>query len=222
MLSTYRPGTSVMTIGHLRGTKTINRTGETIVAKPERCLTPVIHRQNGDDYGVAQTLHNLGMTHAGQRKWKEALACYAEGEGLGREMGTVDVLANILVSRAMVQVDVNDLDGAETSYQGAQVYFEQMQDALGLAECAKIQGIVLLERGHPVQAAVTLVKCRRGFSSLDNGLGVAECEVELGRARRARGDIEEAQSFYQAAIAHFQELGADVEADRARNLLATL
>ena len=42
MLSTYRPGTSVMTIGHLRGTKTINRTGETIVAKPERCLTPVI------------------------------------------------------------------------------------------------------------------------------------------------------------------------------------
>ena len=41
MLSTYRPGTSVMTIGHLRGTKTINRTGETIVAKPERCLTPV-------------------------------------------------------------------------------------------------------------------------------------------------------------------------------------
>ena len=51
MLSTYRPGTSVMTIGHLRGTKTINRTGETIVAKPERCLTPVSApvREDADD-----------------------------------------------------------------------------------------------------------------------------------------------------------------------------
>ena len=51
-----------MTIGHLRGTKTINRTGETIVAKPERCLTPVrrFYYDYVDKAKGQQVLHDGG------------------------------------------------------------------------------------------------------------------------------------------------------------------
>ena len=53
-------------------------------------------------YGICQTYHNLGMCHAGQQKWEAAMSCYRRGEALARELGTVDVLANVLVSLALV------------------------------------------------------------------------------------------------------------------------
>ena len=180
------------------------------------------HRRSNNSYGVAQTMHNLGMTYAGREDWEEALSCYAEGERLARDMGTVEVLANILVSRSAAQVGVGDLGGAETSSNGARMYYEEMQDPLGVAECDKILGIVRHHRGEHVPAAVALLKSRRAFRDFENQLGVAECELELGRARRASGDIGEAAQFYRAAAIHFEEAGADAEVEKARALLAEL
>lgn len=106
------------------------------------------HHQTNNDYGVAQTMHNLGMTYAGREDWEETLSCHAEGERLGRCRGTVDVLANILVSHAAAQIGVGDVDGAETSNDDAWIYYEEMNDPLGLAECDKISAIVNHQRGN--------------------------------------------------------------------------
>ena len=181
-----------------------------------------VYRKTKHRYGIAQIYHNLGMTYAAQQEWDEALTCYAEGEKLGREMGTLDVLANILVSAASAGIGLGELEGAEASCQGAQIYYEQLQDRLGLAECDKVQGAICRDRAHYIQAEVLLLQSRQSFQELENQLGMAECDQELGILRRQCGDVEGARRYLQASVALFEQIGAIEEVSKVNALLTTL
>ena len=180
------------------------------------------YQEAGHRYGISQTYHNLGMTYAAQRAWEEALACYAQGEKLARDMGTVDVLANILVGQASVYIGLSDLDGAAASCQGARIYYEQMQDRLGVAECKKVEGMINRGRGLYSEAEALLVEARHSFQDVENELGVAECDLELGLVRQHGGDVEGARRYLQKSSALFEQVGAVEEAGRAKALLADL
>lgn len=173
-------------------------------------------------YGAAQIEHNLGMTYAARQAWEKALTCYAGGEKLAREMGTVDVLANILVSQATAQVGLGDLDAAETSCRSAEIYYTPMQDPLGLAECDKVRGIICRERTQYVRAEELLQQSRKCFCEFENLLGVAECDQELGLVRQYSGDVEGAQAYFRDSIERFEEIGALEEARKAKALIAAL
>ena len=133
-------------------------------------------------------MRNLGMLHAAQEQWESALESYAEAENLAKGMGTMDVLANILVSRALAQIGVGDLKGGERTSRQARAYMGRLRDRLG-AECNKVDGIILRERGQYLEAEELLLEGRVLFKDLENLLGAAECTLELGIAlqRRALG-----------------------------------
>jgi len=173
-------------------------------------------------YGLCQTYHNLGMAHGAQQEWEEALNCYARGWGLAREMGTIDVEANILVSQAVAQIGVGDLEGAEISCQQARAHMEQLGDRLGLAECDKVEGMIHRERSQYPQAEKQLQQGRHRFNELENLLGVAECDLELGRLFQDRGELETARQRLEESQRLFQEIGAEADARRAEELLAAL
>ena len=148
-----------------------------------------------------------------------ALACYAEGEKLARAMGTVDVLANILVSQATTQIGLGDIDGADGSCQGARLYYKEMQDPLGIAECEKVQGVICRERQQYEEAEERLKRSLQSFETLENQLGVAECELELGLLQQRLDDVEGARHYWQSAATHFAEAGAATEANRVKSLI---
>ena len=58
------------------------------------------------------------------------------------------------------------------------------------------------------------------FGALENQLGVAECELELGRVKKEEGDLETARQRLGESARMFVELGAAAEARRAEALLA--
>ena len=180
------------------------------------------YNRGNHSYGAAQINHNLGMTFAARQTWEEALTCYAEGEKLAREMGTVDVLANILVSQAAAQVGLGDLDAAEVSCQSAEIYYTPMRDPLGLAECDKVKGAICRERAQYPRAEELLQQSRRQFHDLENHLGVAECDQELGLVRQYSGDEEGARTCFQTSAERFTEIGALAEARKVETLLAAL
>ena len=180
------------------------------------------YRQEGHRYGQAQTYHNLGMTYAAENACEEALTCYTEGENLAREMGTMDVVANILVSRVAVQIALFDLDGAESSCGGARLYMGEMEDRLGLAECDKMEGVIRRQQQRYGEAALLLEQSQKSFGELENGLGVAECELELGLLQQLQGDLQEAGRHLSAAAEQFVRIGAKGEAERVAELLAEL
>jgi len=173
-----------------------------------------------DQYGVSQTYHNLGMCHAAQQDWPRALSCYEKGEELASKLGVMDVLANILVSRAAAQIHAGQLEAAEDACMKAQVLMEQLEDQVGLAECLKVEAMTLGERGEYGRAEETLRTAMASFSAVDNQLGVAECEVELGKVKREQGDVETARQRFEESVRMFQQLGAGEDARRAESLLA--
>lgn len=181
-----------------------------------------VYQRANHRYGLSQTYQNLGMTYAAQQAWEQALACYAEGEKLAREMGTVDVLANILVSRVAAQIGLGALQDAEASCRGAQIYYQQLQDLLGLAECEKMAGVIGRERAQYAEAETRLRHGKQRFQDLENQLGIAECDLELGLVQQALGDVAGARRYLQASSELFQQIGAEEEVQKAQALLNAL
>lgn len=171
-------------------------------------------------YGICQTYHNLGMCHAGQQEWDAARSCYAKGEELARELGTVDVLANILVSRALLHVRRGELDEAETACARSWQLMDQVGNRIGQAECHKVQGMIDRERGLFDRAADQLEKGMAAFQVLENELGVAECELELALVEQRHGDTARARRHLEDSIRLFQQVGAAGDARRGEALLA--
>jgi tetratricopeptide (TPR) repeat protein len=180
------------------------------------------YRRDGHTYGICQTYHNLGMAHAAHKQWEVALECYARAEKLAREMGTADVLANILVSQAPAQINAGDLEAAHRSCQQARAYMDQLGDVLGQAECLKVEGMIRAARSQHAQAEECLQEGRLLFQRLKNQLGAAECDLELGRLLGERGDLERAHCFLERAQRAFREIGAEADARRAEESLRVL
>lgn len=182
-----------------------------------RAYSRIKHR-----YGISQTYHNLGMCHAAQREWKAALSCYTKGEELARELGTVDVLANLLVSRAQVHARRAELEEAEATRARAAQLMEQLGNLIGQAECLKVKGMVNRERGLLDSAADELQKGMAAFQVLENDLGVAECELELALVDQQQGDTTRARRRLQDSIRLFQQVGAAGDVERGEALLAEM
>jgi len=99
---------------------------------------------------------------------------------------------------------------------------EELEDRLGLAECDKVEGMILRERCQYLQAEKMLRQGRRVFEELENQLGMAECDLELGSLLQTQGDLEGARQRLEESQKLFQDIGAEVDAHRAEEILAAL
>jgi tetratricopeptide (TPR) repeat protein len=177
------------------------------------------YRKVGHTYGLCQTYHNLGMAHAAQEEWDEALRCYQHGLQLASEMGTIDVEASILVTQSVAQLRAGSPEDAATSCQTARIYMEKLGDRLGLAECDKVEGMICGSQEQYQEAEEHLSKGRHLFEALENRLGVAECELELGRLLQNRGEVGPAKACLRESQRLFNEIGAEANAREAEELL---
>ena len=81
-------------------------------------------------------------------------------------------------------------------------------------------GIPHLQVTDPGDVEEALKTAMMSFGALENQLGVAECELELGRVKRDEGDLQAARERLEESARLFGELGAAQEAKRAAALLA--
>ena len=121
-----------------------------------------------------------------------------------------------------MQLELGVLEEAEASGRSARIYYEQMQDRLGLAECHKVEGTIGREQTNYAEAEARLAQARQAFQALDNPLGVAECDLELGLVRQRRSDLPGARACWQGAFERFEQIGAVHQIRKAQTLLATL
>lgn len=180
------------------------------------------YRRAGHRFGVAQTCHNLGMCLVASQLWPDALACFEEGEAIARDLGTTDLLADLLVSKAQALAGLGQVDAAEGAVLGARLYYEQGDDPLGLAECDKVEAGLQRRRGRLAEAERRLASARERFDQLGNRLGAGECALELGLVHQAEGRLEAARDCFARARALFEEVGARHEVNRVEALLAAV
>lgn len=179
-------------------------------------------RKAGHRYGICETYQRFGELHAVQQGWDDALECYAESVRQAREMGTVSQLASSLAGRALAQLGAGDIEAAEGSCVAARTYMEQMQDRLGLAACDRIEGTIHRQQARYAPAEELLQRAKHLFVDLENPLGVAECNREMGQLLQLRGDVEGARQHLGESSALFGRIGAIEEARKAEELLAAL
>jgi len=84
-----------------------------------------------------EALQQLGMAHAAQQEWPEALRSYGYAQELAREMGTVAIEGNALIAQAAVQVQIGDLAEASVLCRQARGHIGELEDRLGIAELGK-------------------------------------------------------------------------------------
>ncbi|MEW6751611.1 MAG: hypothetical protein AB1505_11635, partial [Candidatus Latescibacterota bacterium] len=177
-------------------------------------------RRAGDEHGIGLVYGGFGALHLAQEGWAQALACYARSASQARRMGAAGLLAHTLIGQALAQLGSGDLEGAYASCLAARARLAEIRDRRGLAECHRVEGVILREKVRYAPAAEALEQGRSLYASLGSQLRVAECDREMGVLLQRRGDAGQARERLHQSGRLFAALGAAHEARKVEELLA--
>ena len=92
----------------------------------------------------------------------------------------------------------------------SQQRFRDLEDPMGLADCASERGHALLTLAGDLEGAEAAVReAMAGYDAAGHQIGLATCVNTLGDILRRRGDLAGAEEAYQRARLQFDRLGAD-------------
>lgn len=179
------------------------------------------YRRIGFLHGLAQTHHNLALSHRDLGRRRDADMHLRRAMRLGRRAGLPEVVAGAESERAALMLDAGDPSLAEALARRARDRFAAADEPLGAAEALRVMAAAARADGRREEARAWLEEALdaapadadahlRGQVQRDRGRLLAE----LGRDG-ARAALEEARSL-------FETLGAAVELEETRALLASL
>jgi tetratricopeptide (TPR) repeat protein len=166
-----------------------------------------IFKNLSDGLGLARVYNNIGMTYADDRQWEQADEFYGQSLQVSDVMGLVPMKAITFLNRTAVLVNLGQYDEAREYNGKALNLITRLQDELGLAEYHKMQGIIELETGQLDRSEIELKLALQKFEKLENRLGIAETEYELGRLAQSRSDDNQARELFNSALQHYRDVG---------------
>jgi tetratricopeptide (TPR) repeat protein len=198
--------------------KSMRGDGDGAILLYQRCLARF--ETLDDSNGLARTYHNMGMTHAKKENWREATQCYEKAFEIAHEVGSLDVVANIYLSRAELMMALGDTSMSATCCALALDIYRQTGDKLGEADSYRLLGNVFTLRKQWATAETLFADSIRLNIEFDNPLNVAETHRDLGKLYTARGQKMKAQESFTAALAGFENLGARADVEIVNALIA--
>ena len=196
--------------------------GQSVEAVVRCSKALVCYRRLSNRVAMCRAIHELGTVHLAQDRWEPSLVCYQAAARLARELGTTDLLTRALVGQARAHSGGGNTDAASAACLAARALMSQTQDRTGLAACALAEAGIRRHRAQYAAAEELLLEWKPVLRGLENLLGVAECDRELGLLRRQRGDIEGTRQYLEASSRRFREIGALGEARKAHRLLSAI
>jgi DNA-binding CsgD family transcriptional regulator len=157
-----------------------------------------------------------------------ALLRLAQGELDAAEAAVHRMLLEIPESRGRARVlsacvDVllarGDVEGARRAVDELTSIAVELDAPFLHASAAHAAGSVLLGEGDAVRALTSLREAGRLWQELDAPYEIARVRVSIGRVYRRMGDEEGAQMEFEAALEHFDRLGATPDAAAAAALV---
>lgn len=162
--------------------------------------------------GLAQALVQRGRPSAAATGLRRILG------GLG--MGPLE-RAKLLPTQLEVALILDDLATAESAAaELAEIASHRGTPALR-ATADAAEAAVLLAQGAVDDAEKAARRAHDGFTEIDLTYQAARVSSLLGRICQARGDLTSARAQHAAALTTFDRIGAVVDADNTRALLAT-
>lgn len=111
---------------------------------------------------------------------------------------------------------------AKTYGEEARNRFAAIDDDLGVAQCSRLLGEILLIQWKYDEGADVLMTARDIFIAIGDGLGAAQCCQSLGEILRSRGEDDDATIVLQDARQQFVDIGDIIGIARCSKSLAKI
>lgn len=221
----YGVALDITTEPSLRGKITLNLgvianiEGDLPTAREYYQRSRAIFRQAGDGAGEVLALHNLGMHHADVGEWDEADEAYARCLELCEEQGNRQMIANVLLNRSELSIARGSPEDAIAACDHALALYDRLGDEVGRGEALRWRGHALVRMKRLPEAEHALDEAIRIARRAQVRLLEAESLRDLGESRLAAGDRVAATQALRAALALFEQLGAQREVAEIRQAL---
>lgn len=200
VLMVARTSNNLACLAHLRGED------QRSLQAYQRALAA--YEELGDDRGMAETGHNLGLRLRQLGCWEDARKAAKEAVRHAARVGEPSLLALTLMGSAELEIERRNPETARDDLECAQSLAGVAKDVLGLGEVGRLRAWLALELG---EAAEAHCQAMTGFSVADaqgSALLRAECAAVNAHALKRLGRRQEAEASRAQAVAGYRALGA--------------
>lgn len=167
-----------------------------------------LHREAGDEWGVANALNNMGVVALRHGDHEAAYRLYGQSVSLWRKLGNDAAVALALNNLANVARRMDRHDDARRALDESLAMQRQAEDGNGCALTLGLMAELARDEGEDERAATLYGESLSLFRQAGNRPQIAHSLLELGRVQRARGLLEEARECCLQGLLEYVELGS--------------
>lgn len=171
---------------------------DTAVARLERAL--VIWRSLGDEDGILRSSSNIASVWLELGKVEAALDAWEEGLAVAERKGDERSAAVVRFNLALVYRRVGRFEEAIGAARTSRAYFATHGDSNGASRCAMAESVSLVRTGRAEEAIALLEEALHYYASIGDEVLAAEVLIQIGHARMARNDLEQADRAFAEAL----------------------
>lgn len=181
-----------------------------------------LHREAGDEWGVANALNNMGVVALRHGDHETAYRLYDRSASLWRRLGNDAAVALALNNLANVARRMDRHDDARRALDESLAMQRRAGDRNGCALTLGLMAELARDEGEDERAATLYGESLSLFRQTGNRPQIAHSLLELGRVQHARGRLEEARECHLQGMLEYVELGSPRGLADALNGMAAL
>lgn len=166
-----------------------------------------LHRKLNDNWGIANSINNLGIMALRDRDYVGARSLYEESLSIWRKLGNQTAIALSLINLGNVADLQGEYDSAHAFYADSLEVFKQLLDKRGVARSLSHMGDVARHRLDYESARGLYDQSLAILIELGDKRGVANILSDIGDMACERSDYDAARPFYEEGMVIFSELG---------------
>ena len=187
----------------------------------ERVAQALVEAEQGDPWNVYQQLSVLGFLDLSVGSATEAVQSLARAYEIYEASGAGDTPA-VFENYAEALVLVGDVDTAEQVVEVYERRARKAGKAIALAPALRCRALVLAAQGKLDESRASLEEALVQHERVDMPFSLARTRLVHGQVLRRLGERRAARDAFEQARSTFEELGAPLWAERAREELARI
>jgi DNA-binding CsgD family transcriptional regulator len=187
----------------------------------ERVAQALVEAEQGDPWSVYQQLSVLGFLDLSVGSAREAVQSLARAYDIYEATGHGDTPA-VFENYAEALVLVGDVDTAERVVEVYQGRARRARKAITLAPALRCHALVLAAQGQLDESRASLDEALVQHERVDMPFSLARTRLAQGQVLRRLGERRAARDALERGRSTFEELGAPLWAERARDELARI
>ncbi len=172
-----------------------------------------MYQGDGNERGLAETYHNIGLVQLQERAWSEAHKAVRHAMRHARVVAEPSLLALVHTGSAELYIDVGEFQRAQEQIDVAGQLLGEVRDKLGGAELEKVRARLELEQGNPEEAQRHAAAGEAVAASGGSPLLESECAA-VGAVALQRLGADEAQAEHDRVVEAMKKLGVSQPLER--------